>query len=315
MMVENAPRVLSHVPEGLLRPLRARFPDLSVEVIPRQGLIPQGPATDVLLTFTDASDNLREAMDRGVKWVHAYGTGVNAFPFDVLGDAVLTCSRGASAVPIAEWALAMILAAEKQLPEAWVHEPPERWNTTRFLGGMAGRTLGLIGLGGIGQAVARRAQAFDMHVVGLRRHASTSPPPGVELASDLSALMGSSDHLVIAAPATPETHHMIGREALAAAKPGLHLINIARGELIDQEALREALETERIALASLDVVEPEPLPAGHWLYSHPKVRLSPHISWSAPGALSGLLDAFVLNLDRFIRGEPLQGRVDLELGY
>jgi phosphoglycerate dehydrogenase-like enzyme len=92
-------------------------------------------------------------------------------------------------------------------------------------------------------------------------------------------------------------------------------VNVSRGSLVDQEALREALDEGRVARASLDVCDPEPLPAGHWLYSHPRVRLSPHISWSAPGALERLFATFAENLRRYRDGRPLEGRVDLERGY
>jgi phosphoglycerate dehydrogenase-like enzyme len=95
----------------------------------------------------------------------------------------------------------------------------------------------------------------------------------------------------------------------------VHLVNIARGSLIDQDALRVALDRGWVALASLDVTEPEPLPAGHWLYTHPKVRLSPHISWSMPDASSILVATFVDNLRRYERGEPLEGVVDVAAGY
>ena len=120
---------------------------------------------------------------------------------------------------------------------------------------------------------------------------------------------------MIAAPATRETHHWVGREALARVRPGVHLVNVARGGLVDQDALREALDDGLVSLASLDTVEPEPLPAGHWLYSHPRVRLSPHCCWSGPGALDRLLDPFLTNLARFLGDEPLEGLVDLERGY
>jgi phosphoglycerate dehydrogenase-like enzyme len=120
---------------------------------------------------------------------------------------------------------------------------------------------------------------------------------------------------VIAAPATRDTHHVIGRTALARVKRGVHLVNIARGGLVDQDALRGALDDGRVRLASLDTVDPEPLPAGHWLFTHPRVRLSPHCSWSAPGALDRLLDTFLENLARWLAAEPLQGTVDVELGY
>ncbi len=98
-------------------------------------------------------------------------------------------------------------------------------------------------------------------------------------------------------------------------KPGAHLVNIARGAIVDQDALRRALDTGRVAMASLDAVEPEPLPAGHWMYRHPRVRLSPHISWNMPGAAEILVDAFIDNVRRWRRGEPLDGVVDRAAGY
>jgi phosphoglycerate dehydrogenase-like enzyme len=98
-------------------------------------------------------------------------------------------------------------------------------------------------------------------------------------------------------------------------KPGVHLVNIARGALVDQDALRIALDEGKVAMASLDAVEPEPLPEGHWMYGHEKVRLSPHISWSMPGAFDLLLDTFIDNLRRYQAGEALAGEVDVAAGY
>jgi phosphoglycerate dehydrogenase-like enzyme len=102
---------------------------------------------------------------------------------------------------------------------------------------------------------------------------------------------------------------------LAAAKPGLHLVNVARGALVDQDALRDALDEGRVAMASLDAVDPEPLPPGHWMYGHPRVRLSPHVSWNAPGAAHVLLDRFVENLHRWRARQALAGVVDRTAGY
>lgn len=312
-MAGSRVRILSQVPLPLLSRLGERFPDVEVSPVPTQGEPPPGLAGEVLLTMAWGSPNLREILARGVRWVHAYGTGVDAFPMRELGAVPLTCSRGASAVPIAEWVIAMLLAAEKDLPGSWIQEPPEHWNIAS-LGGLAGRTLGIVGLGGIAQATARRALAFEMTVIAHRRTAAPSPVPGVEIV-ELDALLARSDHLLIAAPATRQTRHLIDRAALARVKPGVHLVNIARGGLVDADALREALDDGRVSRASLDTVEPEPLPAGHWLYEHPRVRLSPHISWSAPGALDRLLDPFLENLARWLAGQPLEGLVDVELGY
>jgi phosphoglycerate dehydrogenase-like enzyme len=207
-----------------------------------------------------------------------------------------------------------MLAAEKKLPESWIHEPPAHWSIAS-LGGLYGRTLGIIGIGGIGQAVATRALAFGMRVVALRRSDAPSPVAEVEIVRDLSALLASADHVVVAAAATHATVRLLGDAAFAQMKPGVHLVNVARGALVDHEALRRALGDGRVGLASLDCVDPEPLPAGHWLYMHPRVRLSPHISWSMPLAFDLLIEPFIDNLQRDLRGEPLIHLVDLELGY
>jgi phosphoglycerate dehydrogenase-like enzyme len=307
-------RVLTQVPVQLLTRVEQELPEVELVFVPMQGAPPEGARGEVLLTHAAGSPNLADVLARGVRWVHAYGTGVNAFPFHLLEGRTLTCSRGASAIPIAEWVLAVMLAAEKQLPETWIHEPPKHWSIAG-LGGLYGRTLGLVGVGGIALAVAERALAFAMRVRAVRRGRAPSPHPGIELARDLADLVGSSDHLVLAAPATSETRHLIDDAVLARVKPGLHLVNIARGELVDQEALRKALDDGRVGLASLDVVHPEPLPVGHWLYTHPRVRLSPHISWSMPQAFDLLIEPFLENLRRFRDGEPLRHQVDVAAGY
>jgi phosphoglycerate dehydrogenase-like enzyme len=312
--VSAAITVLSHIPVTLLGPLLKRFPDVAVVQIPEEGPLGADIRGDVLLTQTWAAPNFADAIKCGVRWVHAYGTGVNRFPFAALGDALLTCSRGSSGIPIAEWVLAVMLAFEKRFPEAFLHEPGE-WKY-RELGGLYGRTLGLVGFGGIGREVALRALPFGMRICALRR-SEGGAMAGVEIVRDLRALLRDADHVVIAAPATPETRHLIGREALTHVKRGVHLVNVARGALLDQEALREALDDGRVACASLDVAEPEPPPAGHWLYAHPRVRLSPHISWNMPGALDILLEPFLENLARWQTGKPLLARdlVDVSRGY
>ncbi|HQY68902.1 MAG TPA: NAD(P)-dependent oxidoreductase [Pseudomonadales bacterium] len=251
----------------------------------------------------------------GLRWLHVFGTGVDSFPLHLVPPQVtITCSRGASAVPIAEWVLAMMLAFEKQLPQSWISAAPARmWQAN--LGTLAGRTLGLAGCGGIGAAVASRAAAFGMQVVALARSPRSEPPPGVEMLRTKEELCERADHLVLCLPSTPATRHFIDAAALARMKPGVHLVNVARGALVDQEALRVALDAGRVACASLDVAEPEPLPEGHWLYTHPRVRLSPHISWSAPQAFAALLAGFLDNVGRFARAEALSGIVDREAGY
>ena len=311
----TAPKcILTQVPVAALARIREEFPGVEIIQVPSQGEVPAGVAGEVLLTFTWGSPNLGDVVARGVRWIHTLGTGIDRFPVEFLGDRILTCARGASAIPMAEWALAMMLAFEKQLPGTWVGEPPERWNTAH-LGGLHGKTLALVGLGGIGEAIAARALPFGMRVRAIRRSDRPSPLPEVELARDLDDLLASADHLVLVAPATADTRHLIDRTALSKTQAGVHLVNIARGSLVDQEALRAALDDGRVARASLDVADPEPLPAGHWLYTHPEVFLSPHVSWSMPGGLDLILDTFAANLHRYAAGEPLDGVVDLAAGY
>jgi phosphoglycerate dehydrogenase-like enzyme len=312
--VKQPTTVLTHVPITLLGELLKRFPLVSVVQIPEDRPIAADVRGEVLLTQAWGTPNLADAMARGVRWVHAYGTGVNRFPFEHLGDAVLTCPRGGSGIPIAEFVLAAMLAFEKRIPDVFIHDAAS-WKF-RELGGLHGRTLALLGFGGIGREVARRALAFGMRVRAMRR-SEGGAMEGVELVRALPELLRDADHLVIAAPATAETRHLIGRDAFTSAKRGLHVVNVARGGLIDLDALREALGDGRVALASLDVTEPEPPPAGHWLYEHPGVRLSPHISWNMPGALDLLLEPFLENLARWASGRPLLERdvVDRGRGY
>jgi phosphoglycerate dehydrogenase-like enzyme len=272
------------------------------------------PGADVLVTLLHDRPDVGSMLD-GVRWVHVLGAGVDGFPMEVVGDRVLTCSRGASAPAIAEFVLAAMLAFEKQVPEVWIREPPARWNVAA-LGGLRGRTAGIVGLGAIGTEVARRALAFDMRVLGLRRRADAgSPIDGVEIAPSLHDLLARSHHVVVAAAATEATRHLLGRDAFASMTPGAHLVNVARGSLVDQDALLRALDDRRVARASLDVVEPEPLPAGHPLYAHPNVRLTPHVSWSSPDTTRRTVELFADNLQRWRAGELLHGLVDVGAGY
>ena len=306
-------RLLSQIGGGVAAEIRDQFPDVEVVEVPTEGDVDPALSGDALLAFHRTGNVIELA--RRVRWVHLFGTGVDGLPREVYGDdRVVTCSRGAGAVPISEFVLACMLAFEKRLPDTWVHEPPRHWGWTQ-LGGLHGRTLGVVGLGGIGEAIALRAQAFGMDVVAVRRRALPSSVAGVRVAASLEDVLEVADHLVLAAPATDHTRHLIDRAALSRVRPGVHLVNIARGTLIDQDALRVGLDGDRVAMASLDVADPEPLPAGHWLYEHPKVRLSPHVSWSSPELARRIQELFAENLARFVAGQPLAGVVDPAEGY
>jgi len=309
-------RLLTDLHIADLKPrLEASVPGVELVEIEAGKALPVGLRGDALFTTVMAGSRLEAllAPDVGVRWVHLYGTGVDAFPLHLLGDRPLTCSRGSTATAISEWVLAMLLADVKHLPASWVASPPAHWFFAP-LDVLAGKRLGLVGLGAIGGAVARRAQGFDMHVSALVR-TPRALPAGIDRAATIESLLASSDYVVLAAPATAATQHLLDRKRLAVAKPGLRLINIARGSLVDHDALRWALDAGIVAHAYLDTVEPEPVPEGHWLYAHPGVSLSPHVSWCEPEALERVLELLVANLQRFMRGEPLAGLVDPEAGY
>jgi phosphoglycerate dehydrogenase-like enzyme len=294
----------------------ARFPDVEF-VEYGGGAPPPGLEAEVFFGgYAGWDDIVRWCDAAGVRWVQLSGTGVDKVPAEVYAGRVVTCARGASAVPISEWAMAAVLAWAKRFPETYLGEPPRHWNFPRpALESVAGSTLALVGLGGIGRAIASRALAFDMHVRALRRTDAPSPIPKVEIARSLPELLAGAHHVVLAAPATARTRHMIDAAAFAAMRPGVHLVNVARGALVDQDALRTALDDGTVAMATLDTVDPEPLPAGHWLYEHPQVRLTAHVSWYTPELQRAAVEIFVENLTRYRAGEPLLHVVDQDEGY
>jgi len=237
----------------------------------------------------------------GAQWVHLVSSGIDFYPRWLFNGPPVTTSRGSAADNLAEFALAAIFAAAKHLPDIWVQD--SQWQFTA-LRPLKGTTLGILGFGAIGQSLAQKALALGINVVALRQ--SQAPfGVGVEAARDIHELFARADHLVVAAPLTEATRHIINRDVLGSAKPGLHLINIARGGLLDQEALLEALDNGQIGLASLDVTEPEPLPDGHPLYSHPRVRLSPHTSAISTNSRNEIADTFLANLERYVDGLEL----------
>jgi phosphoglycerate dehydrogenase-like enzyme len=308
--------VLTSFPEVALQRVLDEVAGVTVINIPGQGELDEGIQGDVFLTPPWDTGNLTSVLERGVSWVHTIGTGVDRMPLDLLGDLHITCARGASAIPIAEWTLAVMLAYEKQLPESWIDAPPEHWSGTQ-LGSLFGKTLGLIGFGGIGSALAQHALNFGMKVRAFRKTDQPISMEGVETVHNLNELMSDADHIVLALPLTRDSRHIINQETLAAIPPGagVHIVNPSRGALVDHDALRDALDDGRVSRASLDTVEPEPLPAGHWLYSHAQVKLSPHISWSMPQAFDLLLDTFIENLKAYRDGGELKGLVDKRQGY
>jgi phosphoglycerate dehydrogenase-like enzyme len=298
--------------------LLAQRTGLAVRDVAPGALTELPPGADVLFALpAPKGQSLREVPPpqgwSDVQWVQLASVGIDYYPDWLFNGPVVTSARGTASIAIAEYVLAAIFTAAKHVPEIWLDQASD-WRRIQ-LALVQGTTLGLYGFGSIGQALAQRAQALGIKVVALRRSDAPFEVDGVERVASLEELVRRSDHLVLAAPSTQETRHAISRASLAHARPNLHLINIARGNLVDHQALLDALNEGRIALATLDVTDPEPLPAGHAFYGHPRVRLSPHISPSTDQIVPALIDKFVLNLDRFRSGQPLTDVVDTARGY
>jgi phosphoglycerate dehydrogenase-like enzyme len=256
-----------------------------------------------------------------LRFVHQMAAGVsNLMPGDVWKGAVpVTSGRGAGNVaPIAEWTMAAILALSKEYPRAFAQRRAGRFDRQVLHGRqVAGTTVGVIGLGGIGQHVARLAQGLGMRALGMRR--SSQPVEYVERLygpSDLHALLSQCDHVVISAQYTDETYHMLNEAAFAAMKPGAFLVNVARGELIDEPALIAALESGHLGGFAADVYEGEfERPPRSELIELENVILTPHTSGQAQNRSTGALEILQENLRRCLAGEPLVNLVYWERGY
>lgn len=318
------PVVQWQIPDEAVAALRGWFPQHAFVHATdgearRRGLA----ACDVAFTWVLAPEELAGAPR--LRWVHSSAVAVETICVDELAarGIVLTNSRGVQAQPIAEHVLAVTLALLKQIPFALARQREARWAQNEFVGPrlprlLAGRTLGLIGLGSIGAAVARLAHACGMRVIAVRRRPGLPPEAPVDEVWPVAALrdvLACADVVVIAAPLTRATDGLIGAAELAAMRPDAVLVNVGRGRLVDAEALVAALREGRIAGAALDVFPEEPLPPGHPLWTLPDVLITPHTSGFRAGHWDAVVDLFADNLRRFEAGEPLRCVVDPALGY
>jgi phosphoglycerate dehydrogenase-like enzyme len=309
--------VLVHQLPERLAPLLASLPGVTLRALPPERAWEVPEEAEILFAVPPRGGNVVVPAQKPpgwpgrLRWLHMVSAGIDEFPPWAFEVPLVTCGRGTNSAAIAEFTLASLLAVEKQLPQSWIHQA-EGWTPRPGLGTLRGKVLGLLGFGSIGQAIAALAVPFGMEVLAHRR-GSFEAPPGVSFTT-LDDVLARADHLVIALPLTAATAGLIGRAALARTKRGVHLVNIARGRILDHEALLAALESGQVGFASLDVTEPEPLPPGHALYTHPRVHLSPHISWggSNPAAQINLLQE---NLHRFTAGETLLNIVPPGRGY
>ena len=250
-----------------------------------------------------------------LKWLNSIYAGVDAFPLDLLAQrgVVLTNGAGINAVPIAEYVVMLMLSHAKNYREVvraqerreWLKDSPGKRE-------LFGSKALILGYGAIGQEVEKRLAGFQMDVSKVRR----SPGLGVLGPDEWRARLGEFDWIVIAVPATPETEGMIGAAELAAMHSHAVLVNVARGTVIDQQALTAALDAGQIGGALLDVTTPEPLPADDPLWALDNAQVTMHLSGKAQDRMfARSAKRFLENLERYGRGEPLEPQVDYARGY
>jgi phosphoglycerate dehydrogenase-like enzyme len=250
-----------------------------------------------------------------LKWLNSIYAGLDFMPLDVLAKrgVVVTNGVGINAITIAEYTVMLMLAHAKgyrdvvraQERHEWLLDSPGKRE-------LLGERVLLLGLGAIGKLIKTRLEAFDMEVVPVRRSGSD----GALKPDQWRGELGTFDWIVIAVPSTPETRHMIGAAELAAMKSNAVLVNIARGDVIDQAALVAALETKQIEAALLDVTDPEPLPADHPLWELDNAQVTMHLSGRAQTKMfQRSADRYIANLERWHAGEPVEPQLDLALGY
>lgn len=244
-----------------------------------------------------------------VRWVQTSSAGVGPMVRDLgLQDAELlvTTASGLHAQPLTEFAFAAILYHSKELGRLQNEQQERSWR--RFSGSeLAGATIAIIGPGRIGQEVARVAQAFRMRVVALGRNSDPARAAALGIdrlysRAELPAMLGEADYLVLCAPLTPETDTIMDATAFAAIKPGLGLVNIGRGALVDEEAMLAALRDGRIAFAALDVFRQEPLPPESPFWSQPNVLINPHSASTVDTENAKLTARFIENLRAWLDG-------------
>ena len=275
-----------------------------------------------LLVWDFSATGLADAwpVARNLQWMHLASAGVDRVltPAIAAGDVVMTNSRGVLDHSIAEYVLGLALAMAKDLPGTVLRQAEQRWEHRPTLR-LAGTAALVVGPGSIGRAVGSLLAAAGVHVdaVGRSERAVLDGEPfgRVVGSADLAAVVSHYDLVVVTAPLTEQTHGLISESVLAAMRPSARLINVGRGQLVDEEALVQVLQQGRLAGAALDVVQHEPLPPGHPLWNCPGTIISPHMAGDVVGWRDELLGLFLENLQRFRHGVPLLNVVDTALGY
>jgi phosphoglycerate dehydrogenase-like enzyme len=293
-----SPVVLHSVPSSMRAPLRDALPDDPVQVATTPEESRELVADAEVAVSGRLSEELLDAAG-DLRWVQAMSAGVDYLPQDELADrgVALTTASGVHAEPIGEQVLGYMTIFERRLHEAMRQQARGVWERVTGGGELAGKTVGIVGLGAIGTRVAELAGAYRMEVIGTKRDPSTAPDAVDEAyAPDgLGQLLDRSDYVVLACPLTEATRGLIGRQQLRRMDDEVVLVNVARGEVVDQDALVRSLQYHSIRGAALDVFEEEPLPADSVLWDLSNVLVTPHNSGSTPHYGDRLADLFAEN--------------------
>lgn len=277
-------------------------------------------AGDAEVIITWWSNFNKEFMNsQSLHWIHALSAGVDGFllPPIVEGKILLSNSSGIHGIPISEHVFAMMLAFSRGLYRFGKHQAQNLWQRGVPLTELRGKTLGIVGLGNIGLEIARLGNALGMRVIAVKRSPG-QPPVNVNRVVGMEGMemvLKESDYLVLTVPLTPETNRLIGREQLEIMKPTSILINVARGEVVDEIALAEALHKGTIAGAGLDVFTIEPLASESPFWQLENCIITPHCAALSPQYMARATDLFCRNLDAYMRGEILPSQVDPGRGY
>ncbi|MFL6125829.1 D-2-hydroxyacid dehydrogenase [Actinophytocola sp.] len=300
------------VTDDTLRRLRETAPSFRIVVEPDAELI----ATAEVIAGHLEPDELVRATN--LRWNHLWTAGADADlpPEMVERDIVLTSSAGNGAIPLAEHALLLMLMLNRDVPRWLAAQNARQWDRFRH-GELAGKTVGIIGMGNAGRDLAGKCAAFHMRVLGLRNH-PTIPADHVDRMygpDQVVDLARECDFLVVTAPLTPATRGLVDTEVFAAMKPTAVIVNVSRGEIIDEPAMLTAVSEHRIAGAGLDAHAQEPLPPDSPWWSLPNVVITPHNGATTPQTHTRAIDIFTDNVARYAEGRPLINVVDKHAGY
>jgi D-2-hydroxyacid dehydrogenase (NADP+) len=319
--METGPRVVISREANLTDQQLARIKDAAggaaVDVSDRETMGRLAPQAEILAGMGSAIPQEIFRQPGALRWVNVFHAGADNLlcPELIESDIVVTSGKGAHAIPIAEHVFAFMLAHVKQLARHRDAQLRRSWERSQ-LEELHGKTLCVVGLGSIGSEIAKRAGCFGMHVVGTRR--TGLPVPGIERVEPparLRDLLPEADYVVLTLPYTAETAGMIGAREISSMKSGAVLINVGRGQVVDQGALVEALKSGHLGGAGLDATDPEPLPPESELWQLSNVTITPHNSGWSRYTRDRAVAMFCENLHRYRQGEALHQLVDKRAGY